>query len=61
MNRQKNKQKAFLTFAFGGAPNYPEKNLKEAHIKLVDMGLSDEHIDAVIENLGSYSSRAKCS
>lgn len=53
MSRQRNKQKAFLTFAFGGAPNYPGKNLREAHKKLVDMGLKDEHFDAVIENLGA--------
>ncbi len=53
MGRQRNKQKAFLTFAFGGAPNYPGKNLREAHKKLVDMGLKDEHFDAVIENLGA--------
>jgi len=53
MLRQRNKQKAFLTFAFGGAPNYSGKSLREGHKKLVEQGLSDEHFDAVIENLGA--------
>ncbi len=53
MRRQRNKQKAFLTFAFGGAPNYSGKNLREAHKRLVENGLTDAHFDAVIENLGA--------
>jgi hemoglobin len=53
MNRQIKAQRAFLTFAFGGAPNYPGKNLREAHKKLVAKGLNDKHFDAVIENLGA--------
>lgn len=42
-----------MTFAFGGTPNYPGKILREAHMKFVDMGLEDEHFDAVIEDLGA--------
>ncbi|MZH41748.1 MAG: hypothetical protein F3740_08075 [Nitrospinae bacterium] len=53
MESQKRKQKAFLTFAFGGAPNYSGKNLRNAHEKLVNQGLNDSHFDAVIENLGA--------
>jgi hemoglobin len=36
MARQRNKQKAFLTYAFGGAPNYSGKNMREAHKRLVE-------------------------
>ena len=54
MKRQAGHQKAFLTFAFGGAPDYPGKNMREAHQHLVEkMGLNDSHFDAVIENLGA--------
>ncbi len=54
MQRQANHQKIFLTYAFGGAPNYPGKAMRVAHKRLVDeKGLSDEHFDAVMENLGA--------
>jgi len=54
MKRQAGHQKLFLTFAFGGIPNYPGQAMRQAHKRLVEeMGLSDEHFDAVIENLGS--------
>ena len=54
MKRQAGHQKAFLTYAFGGIPNYPGKNMREAHKHLVQkMGLNDSHFDAVIENLGA--------
>ncbi len=47
-------QKLFLTYAFGGAPSYPGNNLSDAHKNLVDnMGLTDEHFDAVIQDLGA--------
>ncbi len=53
MDRQAKHQKRFLTYAFGGAPSYPGKTMRIAHKRLVeDMGLSDEHFDAVLENLG---------
>jgi hemoglobin len=52
MVEQIKKQKIFLTYAFGGIPKYPGKNLRESHAKLVAMGLTDSHFDAVIENLG---------
>lgn len=52
MNKQKSHQKAFLTFAFGGATQYDGKTMREAHKYLVeDMGLNGEHFNAVIENL----------
>jgi hemoglobin len=53
MARQKNKQKAFLTYAFGGAPNYSGKNLREAHKKLIEKGMNSTHFDAVMDHLGN--------
>jgi len=54
MKRQAAHQKLFLTYAFGGRPDYPGRAMRAAHKRLVDdMGLSDEHFDAVIENLGA--------
>lgn len=50
MEDQARKQKVFLTFAFGGAPNYSGKNMREAHKHLK---LTDEHFNAVMENLGA--------
>ncbi len=52
MNRQRNKQKAFLTYAFGGAPNYSGKNMRDAHRHLVEKGMNSTHFDAVIKHLG---------
>ncbi len=52
MDRQRAKQKAFLTVAFGGPNNYSGKDLRTGHARLVSMGLNDSHFDAVIELLG---------
>jgi hemoglobin len=52
MSQQRTHQRAFLTYAFGGAANYDGKTLRNAHKNLViNQGLSGEHFDAVIENL----------
>ena len=54
MKRQAGHQKSFLTYAFGGSPNYSGKNMREGHKHLVEkMGLNDSHFDAVMENLGA--------
>ncbi len=53
MEKQAAKQKAFLTMAFGGPNHYSGMDMKNAHAHLVKRGLSDAHVDAVIENLGS--------
>lgn len=53
MERQRNKQKAFLSFAFGGPQKYTGKSMREGHAHLVSRGLNDSHVDAVIENLGA--------
>lgn len=52
MKKQRGHQKAFLTYAFGGAPQYEGNMMREAHQHLVEgMGLNGEHFDAVVENL----------
>jgi hemoglobin len=53
MERQAAKQKAFLTFAFGGPNNYTGKDMRDGHAHLVKRGLNDSHFDAVMENLGA--------
>ncbi|MCW7541852.1 group 1 truncated hemoglobin [Aquabacterium sp. A7-Y] len=52
MPRQRQHQKAFLTYAFGGAGQYGGGALRESHAPLVARGLNDEHFDAVVEDLG---------
>lgn len=51
MDKQIAKQKSFLTMAFGGPNNYSGLDMRNAHKRLLDMGLNDTHVDAVIENL----------
>jgi len=53
MDRQRAKQKAFLTMAFGGPHNYSGKDMRTGHAHLLTMGLNDGHVDAVIELLGA--------
>jgi hemoglobin len=54
MVRQRGHQKLFLTYAFGGAPSYPGRAMRVAHQRLVaDQGLSDEHFDAVLDDLAN--------
>ncbi len=53
MEAQAQKQKAFLTLAFGGPNDYSGADMREAHANLVQKGLSDEHFDAVMENLAA--------
>lgn len=50
MDRQRSKQKAFLTYAFGGPNAYSGKDMRAAHAKL---SLTEGHFDAVMENLGA--------
>lgn len=53
MDKQRSKQKAFLTMAFGGPNNYTGIDMREAHKPLVAKGLNSSHFDAVVENLGT--------
>jgi hemoglobin len=49
MDRQIAKQAAFLTMALGGPNEYTGRDLRTAHGPLA--GLTDEHVDRVIEHL----------
>lgn len=49
MDKQHAKQKAFLTVAFGGPNKYSGKDMRAGH---AHMKLTDEHFNAVVENLG---------
>lgn len=53
MEKQAAKQKAFLTMAFGGPHHYTGLDMRRGHAHLVQRGLDDSHVDAVIENLAS--------
>ena len=45
-------QKLFIMYIFGGSGSYIGKSTRDAHKNLVDnIGLSDEHFDAMIQNL----------
>jgi hemoglobin len=50
MDAQRAKQKAFLTFAFGGPNGYSGRDMRTAHAKL---SLGEGDFDAVMENLGA--------
>lgn len=51
MEQQLQKQKAFLTFVFGGPQPYTGRSLRDAHSALVQQGLNDSHFNAVAEHL----------
>jgi hemoglobin len=52
MEKQKNHQKAFMTYAFGGTDKFSGRNMRQSHQELVEkMGLTDIHFDAIAENL----------
>lgn len=52
MQQQKQHQKAFMTYAFGGAEHWNGRPMRDAHKELVtEMGLTDSHFDAIAEDL----------
>ncbi|MEA5628333.1 group 1 truncated hemoglobin [Nostoc sp. UHCC 0251] len=52
MQQQKQHQKEFMIYAFGGAQHWNGRNMREAHKELVaEMGLTDSHFDAIAEDL----------
>lgn len=51
MEQQINKQKGFLTMAFGGPNNYTGADMRNGHKHLVERGLNNSHFDAVVELL----------
>lgn len=50
MVAQANKQKAFLTMAFGGPHNYSGRDMRAGHAHLA---LNEGHFTAVVENLAA--------
>jgi len=52
MEKQAAKQRAFLTMVMGGPNNYTGTDMRQGHKHLVDKGLNDSHVDAIIELLG---------
>lgn len=52
MDTQIAKQKAFFTMAFGGPNNYTGQDMRNAHAKLVTMGLNEDHFNTVMKHLG---------
>jgi len=53
MAAQHVRQKAFLTFLFGGADHYTGKSMRAAHAHLREEGLNEEHFHAVVSHLQS--------
>lgn len=53
MDRQRVKQTGFLTMVLGGPNHYTGRDMRTSHRPLVARGLSDEHVDVVIEHLGA--------
>ncbi len=52
MQKQKEHQKAFMTYAFGGTAQWSGRTMRNAHKELVEkMGLTDVHFDAIAEDL----------
>jgi len=53
MAKQVEHLKTFMTVAMGGPNNYTGRSLRDAHARLVKMGLNDSHFDIVMEHLGA--------
>ncbi len=49
IEKQKRKMTAFLTYIFGGPSLYIGKDMRRAHKDAVANGLSDDHVDAMME------------
>ncbi|MGH1537956.1 MAG: group I truncated hemoglobin [Gammaproteobacteria bacterium] len=49
IEKQKRKMSSFLTNIFGGPSLYLGKTMRKAHKKVVDKGLNDSHVDAMME------------
>lgn len=51
LERQAAKQRAFLTVVLGGPNHYAGRDMRAAHAPLLARGLSDLHVDVVVEHL----------
>lgn len=49
MQRQTLKMQAFLTKVLCGSAPYQDSSLRDAHKHLVEQGLDDEHVEAMID------------
>ncbi len=49
IEKQKRKMSSFLTNIFGGPSLYLGKTMRKAHEKVVENGLNDDHVDAMME------------
>lgn len=56
---QQRKMGAFLTYIFGGNSLYTGKSMRRVHEGAVADGLSDEHVDAMIECIRETLSELK--
>lgn len=53
MERQKAKQRSFLTVALGGPNKYTGRGMRAVHERSVREGLSDMHFDVVVGHLAA--------
>tara|TARA_R110000868_G_scaffold218576_2_gene469246 strand:- start:167187 stop:167561 length:375 start_codon:yes stop_codon:yes gene_type:complete len=51
MKKQMGKQRLFMTYAFGGLPNYDGESLERAHEKSRKQGLNESHFNKVAGHL----------
>lgn len=51
IKKQSTKMTAFLTYIFGGPSLYTGRNMRNAHKDVVERGLNDSHVDAMLENI----------
>nr|WP_052549652.1 group 1 truncated hemoglobin [Enhygromyxa salina] len=51
MDKQINKQIAFMTMAFGGPHDYTGTDMRAAHARLISRGLAVEHFSAIADHL----------
>jgi len=53
MDRQMAKQAAFITMVTGGPNNYTGRDMRTAHAPMVSRGLSDLHVNVVVDHLSA--------
>ncbi|PRQ07887.1 Group 1 truncated hemoglobin GlbN [Enhygromyxa salina] len=51
MDKQINKQIAFMTMAFGGPHDYTGQDMRAAHARLISRGLAVQHFRAIAGHL----------
>jgi len=51
IKKQQIKMNAFLTYIFGGPSLYTGRNMRKAHKNVVENGLNDEHVDAMLDDV----------